>query len=319
MPLLELEDLHIGFPAGGRTLEVVRGVSFTVDTGEAVGLVGESGSGKSQTALAILRLLRPPGRITAGRIRFDGQDLTRFDEAAMRQLRGGAISIVFQDAASGLNPVFPIGTQLIDVIRAHRRLSGSKARDLAIETLELVGIRDPAPRLRQYPHQFSGGMRQRVLIAMAVACRPKLLIADEPTTALDVTVQAQIVTLLAGLRRRLGLALLFITHNLDLMAQVCDRAVVLYGGMLMEDAPVATLFGAPRQPYTRALLNCIPRLTDPPGALAPIAGAPPAAGRLGPGCPFVPRCPLRLDRCAHERPPETRHANHRVACWRETA
>jgi len=313
--LLEVEDLRVGFPVGGRMVEVVRGVSFTLDAGEALGLVGESGSGKSQTALAILHLLRPPGRITGGRVRFDGRDLTHADAAEMRRLRGGTISIVFQDALSGLNPVFSIGTQLTDVIRAHRRIGARAARDAAVEALELVGIAGAAARLHQYPHQFSGGMRQRVLIAMAVACRPRLLIADEPTTALDVTVQAQIVALLADLRRRLGLSLLFITHNLDLMAEICDRAVVLYGGRVMEDAAVGALFAAPRHPYARALLDCVPRLSDIPGSLAPIAGAPPVAVRLGEGCPFVPRCLVRLDRCAAEMPPEEAAGLHRVACW----
>jgi peptide/nickel transport system ATP-binding protein/oligopeptide transport system ATP-binding protein len=315
MALLEIEDLHVGFPAGGRMVEVVRGVSFSIAAGEAMGLVGESGSGKSQTALAIMRLLRHPGRILRGSIRLDGQELTTADETTMRRLRGGTVSIVFQDALSGLNPVFPIGTQLMDVLAAHRGLRGRPAREAAVEVLELVGIRDAASRLRQYPHQFSGGMRQRVLIAMAVACRPKLLIADEPTTALDVTVQAQIVSLLHDLRRKLGLALMFITHNLDLMAEICDRAVVLYGGMVMEEAPVRELFTAPLQPYSRALLDCVPRLEDPPGVLRPIEGASPVPGRINAGCPFVPRCALALPRCENERPVERMRGPHRVACW----
>jgi oligopeptide/dipeptide ABC transporter ATP-binding protein len=316
MALLEVEDLGIGFPIGGRIVEVVRGLSFSVDAGEAVGLVGESGSGKSQTALAILRLIRPPGRITRGAIRFEGRDLTRLDEPAMRLLRGGTLSIVFQDALSGLNPVFPIGVQLTDVIAAHTGVSGGKARDRAVELLDLVGIRDPASRLDQFPHQFSGGMRQRVLIAMAVACHPKLLIADEPTTALDVTVQAQIVRLLADLRERLGLALLFITHNLDLMGEICSRAVVLYGGRLMEEGPVGTLFSAPHHPYSRALLDCVPRLDDAPGDLHPIGGAGFSLLRDAQGCPFHARCPQADAHCAAEMPPESVLAGGRAACWR---
>ncbi len=315
MALLEVEELCVGFPVGGRMVEVVRGVSFTIGEGEALGLVGESGSGKSQTALAILRLLKPPGRILSGRVRFAGEELTTASPAAMARLRGAGISIVFQDALAALNPAFTIGTQLTDVVMAHRGLSRARALDVAVEALTRVGIPDPAGRLGQYPHQFSGGMRQRALIAMAVACKPRLLLADEPTTALDVTVQKQIVRLLAQLRAELGLALLFITHNLDLMAEICDRAVVLYGGMVMEEAPVGPLFASPRQPYTRALLACVPRLTDPAGQLGTIEGSPPVAGRLGPGCPFEPRCPDRRDACARERPAERWEGARRVACW----
>ena len=311
MALLEVEDLRVAFGA----TEVVRGVSFSIDAGEAMGLVGESGSGKTQTALAILRLLKQPGRIVGGRILFDGTDLTRMPEAAMVRLRGAGISMVFQDAQAALNPAFTIGTQLMDVIRAHRGLSDRAARDLAVETLARVGIADPAARLGQYPHQFSGGMRQRALIAMAIACRPRLLLADEPTTALDVTVQAQIVGLLADLRRDLGLALVFITHNLDLMAEICDRALVLYGGLMMEEAPVGTLFAAPRHPYTSALLDCVPRLSDPPGQFGVIDGTPPVAGQLGPGCPFTPRCAAAREVCGRERPPELLADRRRVACW----
>ncbi len=318
MALLEIEDLGIGFPIGGRIVEVVRGVSFSVDAGEAVGLVGESGSGKSQTALAIMRLLRHPGRITRGSIRFDGADLTRLDEPAMRKLRGGTLSIVFQDALSGLNPVFPVGVHLTDVIRAHTGMSMAQARDRAVELLDLVGIRDPGSRLDQFPHQFSGGMRQRVLIAMAVACGPKLLIADEPTTALDVTVQAQIVRLLADLRERLGLALLFITHNLDLMGEICSRAVVLYGGKVMEEAPVDRLFADPRHPYSRALLDCVPRLDDPPGDLHPIGGSGFSLAQAGSGCPFRPRCPEAGADCG-AMPPEMLTEGGRAACWRVAA
>ncbi|MCX7324988.1 MAG: ABC transporter ATP-binding protein [Hyphomicrobiales bacterium] len=315
MALLEVENLGIGFPTGGRIVEVVRGVSFKIEAGESVGLVGESGSGKSQTALAIMRLLREPGRITRGAVRFDGTDLTQADEATMRRLRGGAVSIVFQDALSGLNPVFPVGVQLMDVIAAHRDVTREQARERAVAMLNLVGIRNAEERLGHFPHQFSGGMRQRVLIAMAVACEPKLLIADEPTTALDVTVQAQIVALLRDLRERLGLSLLFITHNLDLMGEICSRAVVLYGGLMMEDSPVETLFTAPSHPYSRALLDCVPRLEDEPGMLRPIEGAAFTLATAEAGCPFAPRCVLADARCGREHPPETGQHPHRIACW----
>ncbi|MCQ4159183.1 ABC transporter ATP-binding protein [Roseomonas sp. GC11] len=316
MALLEIDDLHVGFPAGGRMVEVVRGLTLRLDAGQALGLVGESGSGKSQTALAVMSLLRKPLRVTRGSIRLEGQELVGAPEATLRHFRGGAMSIVFQDAMAGLNPVFPIGTQLMDVLAAHRGLTGRAARAVAVEALEMVGIREPAARLGHYPHQFSGGMRQRVLIAMAIACRPKLLIADEPTTALDVTVQAQIVELLHELRQKLGLALLFITHNLDLMAEICDRAIVLYGGRMMEEAPIGPLFEAPLHPYGRALLDCVPRLADEPGALHPIEGAAPTPGRLGEACPFAPRCGLALPRCAEEAPPELAFGPRRAACWR---
>ncbi|MEI5668398.1 ABC transporter ATP-binding protein [Bosea sp. CCNWLW174] len=319
MALLEIDNLGIGFPTAAGMAEVVRGLSLSVETGEAVGLVGESGSGKSQTALAIMRLLRAPGRITRGSIRLDGHDIGRLDEREMRRLRGGTVSIVFQDALSGLNPVFPIGVQISDVIRAHRTVSQRDARNIAVEMLELVGIKDAGKRLDAYPHEFSGGMRQRVLIAMAVACRPKLLIADEPTTALDVTVQAQIVELLRDLREKLGLALLFITHNLDLMSEICSRSVVLYGGMMMEDSPVDMLFGRPEHPYSKALLDCVPRLEDRPGDLKPIEGAAFSLARAGQGCPFVARCALADDRCETERPPELRRGGHRIACWKAAA
>jgi len=315
MPLLEVKDLRVGFPVNGRMVEVVRGVSFTLGSGEALGMVGESGSGKSQTALALLRLLKPPGHILSGSVRFEGTELTRASDGVMARLRGAGLSMVFQDAMASLNPAFTVGTQLTDVVRAHRRIGQGAARDVAVEALTRVGIHDAASRLTQYPHQFSGGMRQRVLIAMAIACRPRLLVADEPTTALDVTVQAQIVRLLAELRQQLGLALLFITHNLDLMAQICDRALVLYGGQVMEEARVTDLFATPRQPYTAALVACVPRLSDIPGQLGVIEGAPPVAGRLGPGCPFQPRCPRSIDRCLTERPPETWSGDRRIACW----
>lgn len=316
--LLEISDLCVGFPVGSRMAEAVRGISLNMRSGEAVGLVGESGSGKSVTALAIMRLIAPPGRILGGEIRFKGRDLLALSERDLRQIRGGEISMIFQDPLTSLNPAFTVGRQLIDVIMTHQGVGRRAARQRAIETLSLVGIPSPAMRLASYPHEFSGGMCQRVLIGMAVACRPQLLIADEPTTALDVTVQAQVISLLGRLRKELGLAVLFITHNLDLVAEICDRVVVIYAGSIMEEAPVEPLFTAPRHPYTRALMRCVPRLTDSARSLETIEGGPPTVLGTIPGCPFDSRCPLVMDRCRSERPEERWVNGHRVACWAVT-
>ncbi len=314
-PLLELRGLRVGFPAGGAIAEVVRDLDLTVQAGEVVGVVGESGSGKSMTALAVLRLISPPGRILGGAIRFSGEDLLGLPEARMRRIRGAAISIVFQDPMTSLNPAFTVGRQLTDVIVTHQGVDRRTARERATEALRLVGIPSPDARLRDYPHQFSGGMRQRALIAMAIACRPRLLIADEPTTALDVTVQAQVIHVLRRLRDELGLSIVFITHNLDLVAELCDRAVVMYAGTVVEEAEVATLFNRPRHPYTRALIRCVPRLADASGPLTTIEGAPPALGDHPAGCAFAPRCGDVVAQCHGERPYLRDVEDHRVACW----
>jgi peptide/nickel transport system ATP-binding protein/oligopeptide transport system ATP-binding protein len=261
-PLFQIEGLRVAFPIDGAWAEAVRGVSLSVAPGEAVGIVGESGSGKSVTALAALRLLAPPARITGGSVKLEERDLLTLPERDMRKVRGTEISIVFQDPVTSLNPAFTIGTQLVDIICAHRNLGRKAARELAVETLAIVGISSPARRLASYPHEFSGGMRQRVLIAMAVACRPKLIIADEPTTALDLTVQAQVIGVLNRLREELGLAVLFISHNLDLVAEVCDRVVVMYAGRVAEEAEVEALFARPAHPYSAMLRRCIPRRPD---------------------------------------------------------
>ena len=313
--LLGIEGLRVAFPAGGGWAEAVRGVSLSVAAGEAVGLVGESGSGKSITALAAMRLLPPAARVLSGSVAFAAENLLALPERAMRQVRGRRISMVFQDPLTSLNPAFTIGTQLIDTIRAHRAVDRAAARAQAVEALDMVGIPSALRRLDFYPHEFSGGMRQRALIAMAVACRPQLLIADEPTTALDVTIQSQVIGLLNRLRRELGLAVLFISHNLDLVAEVCDRVVVMYAGRVAEEAPVAELFAHPRHPYTRLLQRCIPRLGDTGEALTSIDGAPPTLGAFPPGCAFAPRCPDAQQRCHHEAPTERPAANGRVACW----
>jgi oligopeptide/dipeptide ABC transporter ATP-binding protein len=300
-------------PIGGGLVEALKGIDFQVGQGESFGLVGESGSGKSLTALAIMRLIAPPARILAGRIRFMGRDLAQSSEAEMRRIRGGDISIVFQDPMTSLNPAFTIGRQLSDVIVTHHGLGAAAAWSEAERVASMVGIQ--AKRLKGYPHEFSGGMRQRALIAMAIACRPKLLIADEPTTALDVTIQAQIVDLLAELRDRLGLSMIFITHNLDLMAEVCDRALVLYDGRVMETGRVEELFRSPQHPYTRRLLECIPRLEHFEKPLSPIPGQPPSLGLAEDRCPFEPRCAEAFDLCRSGAPTLSGAGGHRVACW----
>lgn len=315
--LLSVEGLRVGFrSADGGVVEAVRGVDFAVAPGEAVGIVGESGSGKSLSMLAVMRLLGAPARATGGRVVFDGEDLLAADEKRMRALRGRDIAMVFQDPQSSLNPALTIGRQITDVVRAHRDVSATEARRIAAESLERVGIRDAGKRLASYPHEFSGGMRQRALIAMAIACRPRLLIADEPTTALDVTVQAQIVDLIAELRRELGLAVVFISHNLQLVAEIVDRVVVMYGGKVVEDGPVEAIERAPRHPYTNLLKACVPSLSGPVGPLTAIEGAPPRLGRLPAGCPFSPRCPDAIETCANQMPALIAEAGHRTACWR---
>ena len=259
--LLDVRDLRVSFPMANGMTEAVRGVSFSVAPGEAIGIVGESGSGKSVSALAVMRLVAQPGRITGGEILFAGRDLAAFDEKAMRTVRGRHISMVFQDPLSSLNPAFTIGQQLVDTVRAHRPAATREAaRDRAVEVLELVGITEAGRRLTSYPHEFSGGMRQRVMIALAIACEPKLLIADEPTTALDVTIQAQVVALLWQLREKLGLSVLFISHNLDLVAEICDRVYVMHTGNVVEHGDVEDIFLRPQHSYTRMLQNCIPRI-----------------------------------------------------------
>ena len=316
--LLAVENLHVAVPVDGALTGIVRGVDFSIAPGEALGLVGESGSGKSMTAMALMRLVAAPARITAGRVVFNGIDLLSIEEGAMRQRRGRDISMVFQDPSTSLNPAFTVGQQLEDTIRTHRPDLGRKAvRDRAAEVLALVGISSPRQRLKQYPHEFSGGMRQRVLIAMAVACEPKLLIADEPTTALDVTVQARIVDLLNDLRDRLDLAILFVSHNLDLVAEVCDRVCVMYAGRIVETAPVQVLFTDPLHPYPRLLQRCVPRLDDGEGPLESIEGAPPRVSEMPPGCAFAARCPQVQDRCIAEYPASRRTDKQEVACWFE--
>jgi len=304
-PLLDVRDLHTQFRTGAGTIRAVDGISYAVEPGETVAIVGESGSGKSVSALSILRLIPdPPGRITRGEVHFLGRDLMKLSDAEMREVRGGDIGMVFQEPMTSLNPVLTIGRQITETLEQHRRADRAAAHRRAVELLRLVGIAEPERRLKQYPHQLSGGMRQRVMIAIALACDPKLIIADEPTTALDVTIQAQILELMSGLTRRLGVALIIITHNLGVVARYAKRVNVMYAGRIVESGPAAAIYHAPRHPYTMALLRSVPRLDRPRRArLDPVDGQPPDLTRLGRGCAFRPRCRFAVDACAETVPP----------------
>jgi peptide/nickel transport system ATP-binding protein len=317
-PLLEVRDLRIAFPRDGATpLVPVDDVSFEVHRGELVALVGESGCGKSLTGLAVPRLLPDNARLGPGTsIRMDGEELTGLDESAMRPWRGRRIAMVFQDPMASLNPVMRIGAQIGEAITAHQQVPAAEVRRRVIALLAEVGIADPAERVDAFPHQLSGGMRQRVMIAMALAGEPSLLIADEPTTALDVTVQAQILELLDRLRRERGLAVLLITHDLGIVAGRADRVLVMYGGRIVEAADTTPLFAAPAHPYTRGLFASIPRLTSGDQRLVPIAGTVPPPDQWPSGCRFHPRCPLAIPQCVAERPPLGAVAEqHLAACW----
>jgi len=320
--LLEIEGLKTHFFTRDGVVRAVDGVSFSVAPGETLAVVGESGCGKSVTSLSILRLIAsPPGRIVEGSIRFQGQDLLALSERGMRDIRGNEISMIFQEPMTSLNPVLSVGRQITETLTLHRGLSREAAKARAIEMLRLVGIPEPASRLRQYPHEFSGGMRQRVMIAMALACDPKLLIADEPTTALDVTVQAQILDLMRQLKARTGTAIILITHSLGVVAEMAQRVIVMYGGRKVEEAPVGALFATPRHPYTRALLSSVPRLRSSlagngKARLAEIAGVVPSLKEAIPGCIFAPRCRHASEPCRQSYPPlEQKAAGHWVACW----
>ncbi len=305
--LLDVRDLHTHFPTRAGLVRAVDGVSFHLDRGELLGLVGESGCGKSITALSIMRLIAPPGKIVSGDIRFNGRDLLALPDAEMRRIRGDDIAMIFQDPMTSLNPVYTVGEQIAEALRLHRKLSRKAAREAAIDAMREVAIPDPARRADDYPHQLSGGMRQRVMIAMALACDPKLLIADEPTTALDVTIQAQILELLNELRTTRELAVLLITHDLGVVAEVADRVAVMYTGRIVEESPVSELFARPKHPYTEGLLRSVPKLTADDVAaktrLDTIEGVVPNPTQLPPGCHFAPRCPYRMPRCTEEEIP----------------
>jgi len=301
-PLLDVQDLRVEFPTPRGSVRAADGVSFSVSPGEIVGLVGESGCGKSVTTLALLRLVRPPGRIAAGRVLFKGRDLTTLPEADMRLLRGGEIAMIFQNPIGALDPVFKVGDQIAEVFDAHPHLRVSDVRSAAAAVLQKVRIPNPTAQIDAYPHQFSGGMAQRVMIGIGVAASPALLVADEPTTALDVSVQAQILELLRAIRRELHTAIILITHDLAITAQLCDRIVVMYAGQVVEVNTTRALFHSPRHPYTRGLLDSMPRLGHRRERLAQIPGQPPNLGALPVGCRFAPRCPRAGERCRAEEP-----------------
>jgi peptide/nickel transport system ATP-binding protein len=320
--VLDVKNLKTVFFTNSGLFKAVDDVSFTVRRGETLAIVGESGCGKSVTALSLMRLVPdPPGRIVGGSVTLEGTDLLTLDEAEMRAVRGNRISMIFQEPMTSLNPVMRIGDQIVEAVRLHRSMSSKEARDIAIEMLRLVRIPEPARRAREYPHQLSGGMRQRAMIAMALACRPALLIADEPTTALDVTIQAQILALILDLQKELGTGLVLITHDLGVVAQTAQRVIVMYAGRKVEEASVEALFAAPKHPYTRGLMASIPAVPAPGVAaqarLNEIPGTVPSLVRLPKGCAFAPRCTLAIKRCEAEYPPLIDWGGgHLAACWR---
>jgi oligopeptide/dipeptide ABC transporter ATP-binding protein len=321
-PLLEVRHLstHYVSARGTRVTRAVDDVSLTLGAGETLGIVGESGSGKTTLALSLLRLLPPAGRIVSGEIRFEGDDLLRKSNAEMRRIRGKRIAMILQDPMASLNPLFTVGDQVAEPIRVHEGASRRRAWGRAKELLKAVRISAPETRVREYPHQLSGGMRQRIVGAIAISCEPRLLIADEPTTSLDLTIQAQYLNLLRDLQRAHRLTLIFITHNLGIVAKMCDQVAVMYAGRLVESGPVGRIYNAPAHPYTRALLESIPRLGDSRKRLTAIDGQPPDPIALPGGCAFHPRCPKVMERCRVEAPPELRvAASHTSRCWLSSA
>jgi oligopeptide transport system ATP-binding protein len=317
-PLLQVKDLRTHFYTEEGLVKAVDGVTYDVQEGETLALVGECGCGKSISALSLLKLIPiPPGRIVSGEVLFEGEDLMKLNEDEIRKIRGNRISMVFQEPMTSLNPVLTIGKQMTEALELHLKLKREAANARAVQLLEMVGVAEAERRITDYPHQFSGGMRQRVMIAMAMACNPKLLIADEPTTALDVTIQAQVLEVMARLSREFGTAVIIITHNLGVVARYADRVNVMYAGRIIEMASAADVYADPRHPYTLGLLKSVPRLdqvTDE--KLVPIEGLPPDLGHLPPGCAFYARCTYRIDKCREEYPPFALVAeNHFAACW----
>ena len=317
-PVLEVKQLQTYFVSaqGTRVVKAVDGVSFTLNEGETLGVVGESGSGKTVTSISLLRLLPPAARIVGGEIWFQGENLLTKSEREMRELRGSQLTMILQDPMMSLNPLFTIGEQIAEPLRIHRHMRGARLVERVKELLRGVRIPSPEVRLREYPHQMSGGMRQRIVGAIGISCEPQLLIADEPTTSLDVTIQAQYLNLLKDIQQRSRLAMIFITHNIGIVAKMCDNVGVMYAGKLVERAPVRTIFNQPAHPYTEALLQAVPKLTDRSKRLWSIEGQPPDLANPPTGCPFNPRCPHAEDRCRREVPPEFQVGeNHYTRCW----
>ncbi|WP_042143833.1 ABC transporter ATP-binding protein [Paucisalibacillus sp. EB02] len=314
--ILEVKDLHVTFTTYGGTVQAVRGVDFHLNKGETLAIVGESGCGKSVTSNAIMGLIpNPPGKISGGKILFKGKDLTRLQEKKMRSIRGVDISMIFQDPMTALNPTLTIGTQLMEGLKQHRKVTEKEAKKRALEMMDLVGIPNPEERMKQYPHQFSGGMRQRIVIAIALICEPELLIADEPTTALDVTIQAQILELFEKIQDVTGVSIILITHDLGVVAKIADRIAVMYAGKIIETGDKREIFYKPQHPYTKGLLNSVPRL-DTKGKLKPIEGTPPDLFSPPKGCPFTARCPMAMEVCNKIYPGSTTISDsHSVDCW----
>ncbi|MBQ2050295.1 MAG: ABC transporter ATP-binding protein [Spirochaetales bacterium] len=314
--LLSVQDLHTSFFTDSGEVHAVNGVSFNLDPGEILGIVGESGAGKSGTAYSIMQILAATGKVTGGRILYKGDDLTKWNEKKLSEFRGKCVSIIFQDPMTSLNPVFTIGNQLMEAIKLHTDKKGKDAWDRAVELLKLVGINEPERRMKQYPHEHSGGMRQRVMIAMALACEPDILIADEPTTALDVTIQAQILELIQELQRKLGMAVILVTHDLGVIAELCDNIIVMYGGSICERGTGREIFYNPHHEYTKGLLRSIPDVKNMKERLVPISGTPINILNLPAGCPFCARCDNCMKICLQEKPMELDiNENHKASCW----
>ena len=314
--LLEVKDLHTSFFTDSGEVKAVNGVSFTLKPGEIMGIVGESGSGKSVTAYSIMQILAETGRITEGHVLYRGEDLATFDNKKMAGFRGKCCSIIFQDPMTSLNPVFTVGSQIMEAIRLHTNKSKSEVKARAIEMLELVGVNEPAKRINQYPHELSGGMRQRVMIAMALACEPDILIADEPTTALDVTIQAQILELMQDLQKRLGMAIIMVTHDLGVIADMCDKIVVMYGGSICERGTADDIFYDARHEYTKGLLRSIPNVNNSKERLIPISGTPINLLNMPKGCAVCSRCENAMKICLEQKPEEMEiSATHKASCW----